>query len=120
MAEHSRPIEAWRTGGHTAFEPPAEAAKAVTFRLHTAAVMIVGSHPSLRAPALKRRRRRKSKQKIMMLLGSQLESPMAVGLRVHHNRKVYFKSVFSGHCYFEAQALSNPLTAGMPQKTGAR
>jgi hypothetical protein len=45
---------------------------------------------------------------------------MAVGLRVHHNRKVYFKSVFSGHCYFEAQALSNPLTAGMPTKTGAR
>jgi hypothetical protein len=46
--------------------------------------------------------------------------PMAAVFRADLNRKVYTNPYVSGHCYFEAQALSNPLTAGMPQKTGAR
>ena len=37
---------------------------------------------------------------------------MAAVLRGYLNRKAYPNPYVSGGCYFEAQALSNPLTAG--------
>jgi hypothetical protein len=43
-------VKAWRRGSHTAFDPAAVAAKAVTSSLHTAAVLITpkseGPRPS--------------------------------------------------------------------------
>jgi hypothetical protein len=34
-------------------------------------------------------------------------------LRAHHNRKFFENSYAAGHCYFEAQAVSNKLTHGI-------
>jgi hypothetical protein len=41
-------------------------------------------------------------------------------LRAHHNRKFFENSYVSGHCYFEAQAVSNKLTHRMGEKQGSK
>ena len=38
----------------------------------------------------------------------------------YHHRQLYDNPYVSGHCTFEAMALSNPLTQGMGDKQGAR
>jgi hypothetical protein len=45
---------------------------------------------------------------------------MAAVFKVHLNRMVYSNPHVAGHCYFEAQAQSNPVAAGMPKNTGDR
>ena len=51
---------------------------------------------------------------------SPVAAAMAAVFRVDLNRKVFPNPYVSGHCYFESQALFNPLTTEMPKKTGAK
>jgi len=44
---------------------------------------------------------------------------MDAALRAYHCRKVVNNPFVAGHCYFEAQALSNSLTNGLGDKKGA-
>jgi hypothetical protein len=41
-------------------------------------------------------------------------------LRMHHNRKLFENLYVAGHCYFEAQAVSNMLAHGMGEKQGSK
>jgi hypothetical protein len=44
---------------------------------------------------------------------------MDAALRAYHCRKAVNNPFVAGHCYFEAQALSNSLTNGLGDKKGA-
>ena len=49
-------------------------------------------------------------------LGSRPPAAMDAALRAYHCRKVVNNPFVAGHCYFEAQALSNSLTNGLGDK----
>ena len=95
-------MEAWRKAGYTPFDKCAIAARAAALGRRTPAVMIA-ARPAPNPGDF-----------------SSSISSSSSAQRAHHNRKLFENSYVAGHCYFEAQAVSNKLTHGMGEKQGSK
>ena len=141
-------MEAWRNAGYTPFDKCAIAARAAALGRRTLAVMIAArpapksgdfsssssslspssSQPTPRTQPSASVRKRQTKKAAPLTVRSAADatslpsssSAIDTALRAHHNRKLFENSYVTGHCYFEAQAVSNKLTHGMGEKQGSK
>jgi hypothetical protein len=138
-------VQAWRRGGFLPYDAAAVAAKAAALGHHTPAVMTAPNPTPSKGPASSSSSTKKTTKKhaskksasaaskkaasaaskksasaaAAASLGSRPPAAMDAALRAYHCRKVVNNQFVAGHCYFEAQALSNSLTNGLGDKKGA-
>jgi hypothetical protein len=135
--------QAWRRAGFLPYDAAAVARKAAALGHHTPAVMLapkpVPSKGPASSPSTTKTTNQASKKAVSAAskkpasasskksasaaagasLGSRPPTAMTAALRAYHGRMVFNNPFVPGHCYFEAQALSHPLTNFVGEKKGA-